>query len=289
MSMTRLGNRKVPRETAIRKSVNELFDYARSKSTDGDLLTALLPIDPTPGSPEEGIGPTISYSAEYVFGELQRFVKFFHSLLAPLHLLASDCRANKEIGFSRAIVGDLEEELVSGKTRILVLVYVHVMEAEFFYRIAGNLYRSARRDPCEMSFVSKKTNGQLKILSPGKRIEDLKRLARGSGTRFPDVLGHLWWPELRNAFVHSSYYTNRDGSLTRLISPALSDQRWDDKQSDFSSDTLEALYWGVQILADAFYREWKSAQAPFQTGESYETQFGRVRWNATSQMWRWDQ
>ncbi len=107
------------------------------------------------------------------------------------------------------------------KTRIRLVVYCHVLEAETPHAVIWNLLRLIGGEQPSWNFSARSKKGSQPCEFPEQRIAEIKLRAESLHQPIGGVLDRLWHNKLRNAFLHAQYALLTDGAFvgTKTISP----------------------------------------------------------------------
>ncbi|MCP4902368.1 MAG: hypothetical protein GY906_35825 [bacterium] len=252
-----------PSTDEVNDAVVEVFERATS-ARGADILGALVPHT---YEPEKMIHVFPDYEAE----ELCRFVNQFK-------------------GYAAESVDNCE------RTRLRVLVYCHVMEAELPPAIVWNLLRLIDGQEPTWDFVRVSSKGkEIPCDMPQTRYEEIQRLSRKADLRVGDILVSLWHNKLRNAFSHAQYITMQDGTFVggKNVSPLTasavrpSDKATPDRENPYLYRSTEveslfnsALAW-LWILVECY----RNGTRPFKDGQFYNIPTGPIRWDKDRGWW----
>lgn len=181
-------------------------------------------------------------------------------------------------------------------TRLRVLIYCHIMEAELPPAIIWNLLRLIDGQGPAWDFVGvNKKRKEFPCELPEKRYDEIQRIAKKVGVGIGDMLDELWHNKLRNAFSHAQYVTVGNGTFLggQNISPLTASAV---RRSDTAGPTgenpylyrpeeVEGLYkssltW-LRILTECY----KESTRPFKDGQFYRIPIGPIRWNEERGWW----
>lgn len=156
----------------------------------------------------------------------------FHQLVEDeLRALFEKARGRDELSFLFAILGinsgmedmgwqpieethNLVEDLVGlikaplhdhAKTRMALLLYCHVTEANFIYHCVYNMLLTiGGESPKIFNFLDKYRNGVPPTV--GTKLKEIRDIAIAVGhSGIPAIFDEIFRPEIRNAFFHSDY------------------------------------------------------------------------------------
>lgn len=242
----------LPGTDQIASSLVEVFSAARDAAGEA-VLGALVPHEQSPIR-------MISLVPEFEMDELCQFVNQFRSYIEP------------------------RPERTRENSRCKVLIYCHIMEAEFPATVIWNLLRLVNGDGPLWTFRD----------LPGTRYKEIHKLSEACKLGIGSVLDSLWCNKLRNAFSHAQYLLHDDGCLlgTRNISPVTANAP---RPSDlpqggenpyfFRPDEVNALFAGVLAYLKGFIETYKSASALFKDGSWHNIPTGPIRWDNERSWW----
>ncbi len=258
-----MTKRTAPDERAVCEAVVEVFDNA-TRTCGSKILGALVPhsCDPI---------PMIHTFPDYEAQELCDFVNQFQTYVK----LASDPR-----------------EL----TRLRLLIYTHVLEAEQPAAVIWNFLRLIDGQTPKWDFVGVNRKGEeYSAELPSDRYTIIERLSDKHGLAIGDVLSQLWRNKLRNSFLHSQYVTLENGDFRggKDLSPLTESAR---RKSDlpnpghgnphfYEAAEIESLYRSTLEWLRCYTGCFKMAMKPFQDGEFYEIPSGPVYWDVERNWW----
>lgn len=198
-----------PNEDNISFAIAQVF-AASAERVQQKILGAMVPHSFEPA-------PMVCYWPEYEMEELSQFVNQFKSYLK-------------------------DDITLQEKSRLKILIYCHIMEAEFPAAAIWNLLRCLNHEAPSWVFYSKNKNGKESSCElPDKRYSEIKELSEKVGMEIGNVLNELWHNKLRNAFFHAQYIIHRNGDFLggRNISPITSNAI---RPSDTAAATGENPY-----------------------------------------------
>jgi len=189
---------KLPLSSEIQKAIFELFREVKEGYPE-ELLSALVTIDLDIQSGDK----SITYVPDWEMYEICAFVNDFKSILDGL-------QNNQAL-----------------KTRIEIMIYCYIMEADFPFAVLWNLLRILNQQQCEWTFSRVTKKGEvLTCKYPKDKIEEIQKLSRPKDLRIGELLGQLWRSDLRNAFSHSQYSLDKNFLIgTRQLSPISRDAK----------------------------------------------------------------
>lgn len=241
-----------PSSDQIVSSICEVFAAGQATAGQG-ILGALIPHQESPLR-------MISLIPEVEMDELCNFVNQFQAYIEP------------------------RPEKARENTRCKVLIYCHIMEAEFPATVIWNLLRLVSGDDPSWTFLD----------LPEKRYAEIRKLAEPHRLEIGGVLDSLWRNKLRNAFSHAQYLLHEDGGFlgTRNISPVTSDavRRSDLPQGGenpyfFRPEDVDDFCCAALVYLRAFIETYKSAITPFKDGRCHNIRIGPIRWDGKRGWW----
>ena len=244
---------KLPLSSEIQKAIFELFRGVKEGYSE-EFLSALVPIekDFQPGDISTTNVP------DWEMREIFAFVNHFKTILDRL-------QNNQDL-----------------KTRIEIMIYCHIMEADFPFAVLWNLLRILNQQQWEWTFSRITKKGDVLTCEyPKDKIKEIQNLSEPKDLRIGELFGQLWRFDLRNAFSHSQYWL--DGQYfvgTRQLSPISRDANTSPyKTMRYSYDEIDALYQRAYDFLFAFDRFYESFIEPYQNGNLYKIQLGSIRWD----------
>jgi len=170
-------------------------------------------------------------------------------------------------------------------SRCKVLIYCHIMEAEFPATVIWNLLRLIQGDSPLWTFSD----------FPGDRYQKIRELSEMCKLSIGSILSNLWCNKLRNAFSHAQYLLHEDGCFlgTRNISPVTAESL---KSSDlpqsggenpyfFRPNEIDAFFEGALSYLKVFIENYHSSCEPFKNGNWYNIPTGPIRWEDERGWW----
>jgi hypothetical protein len=216
------------------------------------------------------------------------FAKIFKHLLA--HINRSD-------------TANADDDIRRSSTRLKVMIYCHIMEADYPYLVLLNLLRILRGKSCCFTFYRRNEDDEIQKDKHGKpqfcrklyeKIGELSREDRALNTGIGGMLSDLLKGDLRNAFAHSQYTVESDGSfiVTRYFSGTTGEtpqEAGNKHEIFFSSDGISVLYEGAWTYLTNFIDCYKKLVAPFKDGGFHATELSRdpIRWDPARCTWTW--
>ncbi len=260
--------------------IAELFSHCQDASGD-EFPNALIPVDPfyEPGK----IALT-----EFCYREIEELFQFsdkFGKLLQAL---------NKQDAWPY-------EDCIEMQVRLMLLVYCHIMEADFPYVVFLNLCRVTNNLEPRWGFFARNEDDSLKMNKnnhpiPLKTIDDkvfrIGEFSLAKELDFINVLSKLWCNDLRNAFSHSQYVISPTGYL--LCSKWLTGVTGKSAESvrcirngkvDFKFNDIKSYYDNSCNYFVQFRKTYMDFVKPYMNAERVKLHSGYVRWNIAKDMW----
>jgi len=186
-------------------------------------------------------------------------------------------------------------------TRLRLVSYCHIMEADFPYAVLYNLLRVIdRRAACWTLYerngddeVCEDRKGRRIVCQyPGQKIDQLARLSKELRMSIGHILRRMWRKDMRNAFSHAQYYLHDNGDFvgTKEISPISHDGGpGQGKTVSVSTEEIAAVHRAAERYLSSFIRAYKSSIEPFQDGLPHRIESVQVQWDNTRGIWLWAQ
>jgi len=210
----------------------------------------------------------ISYVNDYEFRESLQFLNFF------LPLLKRDDIDNKT------------------KTRIRMMLYCHIIEVDTIYIILFNMIRTIQNRDYSSIIVYTNKKGKLKEMEyPHKKIELLIKESSKIGIPFEKIYSEFYLNYLRNAFVHSQYFLDKNGNFNiskHMLPKNLTVSKKPKKKIHFRYDEIEVIFQKTLDYLESFINVYNSFNDAYKDGNSYETNFGRIRYYKDKHNWSFD-
>lgn len=184
-------------------------------------------------------------------------------------------------------------------SRALLLLYCHIMEADYPYITLLNLALGALGYPPCWTFYKYRPDGSIDqnkhqqsiiLRHPGDRIECLKVLTAALQKNIVSALNSLWSSDLRNGFSHSQYFIEPDGSVILSqhhtgVSGTTSAHAL--KQNPyFPHEDLLEMYLSARRYLYAFVTQYRALVDPYKDGAHYDIGLSAaVTWNRDQQCW----
>ncbi|MBK7378585.1 MAG: hypothetical protein IPJ03_06215 [Ignavibacteriales bacterium] len=255
----------LPTEEEIKLSIAELFDKV-FQNEKGWLLSALVPID----LKLTNVGKVITFVIEDEMRELCNFLNSFN-----------EQKKNTDDIFQ--------------KKRIQILIYCHIMEADFPYTVIWNLLRVLNKQKCLWTFYACDENGEPKKDKNNKfpvlrysleKINAIKKLSNIHSLTIGDTLSKIWQSNIRNAFSHSQYFwIGNTFRVSNTISPLSRRDEDIDKTIFYTEEQINKLYDIASVYLLTFIEAYKFAVNTYKDGKPYKVHDGVIKW--TKYNWRW--
>jgi hypothetical protein len=254
--------KKIPTTEEIQDAMLHVFDRA-TKTRGLDILGAIVPhtFDPV-----RAIWNVPDHEAE----ELCRFVNQFTTYVTKGH----DAPA---------------------LTRLRLVVYCHILEAETPQAVIWNLLRLIGGQQPSWTFSTPGRNGDQPCEMPEQRMAEIKRLSEPLNEPIGTVLYALWHNKLRNAFLHAQYtlFSRGDFVGTKTISPLTANAVRESDKADASGENptaytaseVEQLYNAALEYLWALTKCYEHGSAAFKDGRCYDLPSGPIRWNEGLGWW----
>jgi hypothetical protein len=184
-------------------------------------------------------------------------------------------------------------------SRALLLLYCHIMEADYPYISMLNLALGALGHPPCWTFHKYRPDGSIEhntrnepivLRHPGARIACLKSLtaAMSNGNAFN--LDKLWNADIRNGFSHSQYFIEPNGSvILSQYHAGVSGTTFTEAQKHtlyVPHADLHQMYLAAQEYLSAFVVQYKNLVKPYKDGGHYHIGLrSPVTWNAERERW----
>jgi len=183
-------------------------------------------------------------------------------------------------------------------TRLRLVSYCHIMEADLPYAVLYNLLRIIGGLAVCWTFfqrnandeVCKRPNGQKIVCEyPGQKIDQLAELSERARMSIGDILRRMWRKDVRDAFSHHQYYLHDNGDFagTRDISP-ISHQGAPGagKNVSVTNEEIAALHQAAEAYLSSFIRAYSSTIQPFQDGRPWRIGSVQVQWDKNLGSWQ---
>lgn len=259
----------LPSEADISAEVIRLFTKVENNYHQ-EFLSALVPIDRT-HKPRE---TSITYVPDWEMKELCEFVNDFKTL-------------HDNPDFNQSL-----------KTRIEIMIYCHIMEADFLFIVLWNLLRILNGQQCEWTFSGMtKKGGKFVCQYPRQKIAEIQGLSLQTGMAIGEVIGKFWRGDLRNAFSHSQYCLCGNYIInTKDLSPLSREETMPVNKGvsyspqeieNLSLQEIEALYLCTYNFLVTFIKTYNFFISPYKDGNPHRIQSGLIKWWDHRGTWIW--
>lgn len=227
---------QIPSKSQIEESIFELFE--KTKLLDRIILwRAVIPIDPALDKFATEGKRAISYIPFYEWQELKLFVLGFEDIIKIF-------KDDKDL-----------------QTRIKIVIYCHVFEADFPFAVIWNILRALQGQPESWVFTRESKKGNFEVCKyPSQKFHEIQRLSNDLNLKIGDIIFLLWNSTLRNSFSHSQYSISGDTILyTKDLSPISRkhSEGMPHGKGELKKQDLENYYIGACTLIDVFDREYR--------------------------------
>lgn len=217
------------------------------------------------------LSPMICYWPEYEMRELSQFVHQFQSYLKDDIPLQEKCR-------------------------LMILVYCHIMEAEFPSTVIWNLLRVMKDEAPSWTFYGINKNGEeFSCEFPEKRYSEIKKLSEKAGMVVGNVLYNLWHNKLRNAFYHAQYIIHGNGDFlgglnispitSNAIRPSDTAAATGENPYNYSFLEVKGLFERTLNFLDSFIQSYGFIIEPYKTGKLFDIPTGHIQWDNVNSQW----
>jgi hypothetical protein len=187
-------------------------------------------------------------------------------------------------------------------TRLKVMVYCHIIEADYPYLIILNLLRVLLDRECCFTFYQRTDDDEIRLRDNGdpkycdyplQKVTELERVDRTLGTGVGSLLSRLLQPDLRNAFSHSQYVLDHDGSFlaTKWFSGITGHTTADVGKHTvfFTAADIQSIYDSSLAYVETFVACYKEMIAPYKDGQFHQTELtgSPLRWCRERNQWTW--
>jgi hypothetical protein len=180
-------------------------------------------------------------------------------------------------------------------TRLRLVVYCHILEAETPQAVIWNLLRLIGGQQPSWLFSTPGKKGDQPCDTPEQRVAEIRRLADPLDQPIGDVLDRLWNNKLRNAFLHAQYIIRADGHFegTKTISPLTANAVRESDKPDasgnnpthYTASEVEQLYEAALQYLSILTECYKAGSAPFKDGNLHDFPAGPIRWDEGRGWW----
>ena len=198
----------------------ELFDKAR-RTNEIQFLTSFFAFHKLKGY------NLFSYITDFEFREVLELLSIFNGLQG------------------------IEEIDAKIKTRMMMLVYCHIIEVDFIYLVLFNMIRTIRGESYSPIITQPRKKKPKELIFPSEKVELLRKKSAKIDLPLNDIYSQFYFKELRNAFSHSQYYLDSNGRIVDIYN---------------KSNTYIMSFLNV-------YGKFMSG---YMNGDSYGTNFGKI-------------
>lgn len=273
-----MGN-NVPSQNEISQAVKNVFELAKKK-LDKDILRALVPVNETFYEGKK----CLPFHLQAEMSELCQLCRDFHLLPEEHDSQITDIKPDR---------------LTKLRVRVQVFVYCHILEADYPYVVLLNLLRASKGLPVCWTFYERNDDDSIKhgkndrkliCDHPAKKIQHLERLEESIPTSISNCLNRLWSGELRNAFSHSQYTIDPDGSLiVTKYAAGVSGHTFQQMMNHgilFPADEIKERFSAASKFLEEFCKLYATAVLPFQDCRPHQlTPTAWIRWNQKQHFW----
>lgn len=207
----------------------------------------------------------LNYIPDIEFNEIRELTKFFLS------------------------IKDIDKKNI---TRIHLILYFHIIEADFPYIVIANLGRTVIGDPYDTRIFFYTETGKRKIAEyPYQKINYFKDLGSKIEINLGSIFNAFYNRELRNlrnAFIHSQYTINKNGDvfITRLVSPTSKESKKKFNEL-YEYEKIENVFFIVFNFLEVLYKLIKISLSKFKTGECYSigNDIGKIKFDLSLKDW----
>lgn len=260
----------MPIRNHIENYLRQLFQKAYKEQKD-NILAALVPLE---NERFDGHA-TIPFGYKDEISELNAFIKQYHGL-EPFF------KENKQ-----------------SLSRNRLLTYTHILESDFLYLVLLNLLLLIYQKPLSWTFYEIESDGEIKLNKKGekilcskplKRIMILKQLCEKLELKAHEIFTALWKNELRNAFSHSQYFIDLNGSviLTKHLIHDIKVTKWKPEFMILEAKALEDLNENAILLFEKFIKIYQEFAYPFQSTGTHLIGKYPIIWDDQRKWWTFD-
>jgi len=178
------------------------------------------------------------------------------------------------------------------KTRIRIMLYYHIIEVDTIYIILFNMIRTIQNRDYSSIIPYKSKKGKLiETEYPSKKIEVLIKESNKIGIQFGEIYLDFYFSYLRNAFVHSQYFLDKNGNFNiskHMLPTNLMVSKKPKEKIHFRYDEIEVIFQKTLYYLESFINVYNSFNDAYKDGNSYETNFGRIRYYQDKHTWSFD-
>jgi hypothetical protein len=186
-----------PTDSEITQAIESLFN-ATAYIDRNTRWNALVPTDADLSAQPLPQGQVqVTYVPIYEFREPIDFVDYFDNLIGS--------------------GGQTDQDAI----RVMIMVYCHVMESEFWPTLIWNQLRLLAGEQPSWRFTRTASAGKILVCKyPREKFAEISVLAQRVGQPVGDIISRIWDGDLRNAFSHSGYWLSPDYVIpSRWLSP----------------------------------------------------------------------
>ena len=178
------------------------------------------------------------------------------------------------------------------KTRIRMMLYCHIIEVDTIYIILFNMIRTIQSQDYSsiMPYKSKKGKSS-EAEYPSKKKEILDEESNKIGIQLGKIYSDFHFSYLRNAFVHSQYFLDKNGNFNiskHMLPKNLTVSKKPKNKIHFRYDEIEVIFQKTLDYLESFINVYNSFNDAYKDGNSYETNFGRIRYYKDKHTWSFD-
>ena len=233
---------------------NKLFKNAK-ETNQTQFLTSFFPFG------EIHDQSTLSYISDYEFAEVLDLLNNFDPLQAISKINIKD------------------------RVRIQMFLYCHIIEVDLIYHILFNMIQTIKRQPYSLKIFSIRKRksksgekGSKKIAEyPIEKIEVLTEESEKLGIPLGKVFSEFYSNTLRNAFNHSQYFIEQDGTFN--LSQSLSQFAQGNARGHYTAEAISHFYQKSLTYIKTFMNSYNSHIKEFMDGNAYDTNFGKIEYS----------
>jgi hypothetical protein len=204
---------------------------------------------------------TLSYISDYEFAEVLELLNNFNPL-----------QTSNEIN-------------IKDKVRIQMFLYCHIIEVDLIYHILFNMIQTIKRQSYSSDIFSirkkKSKNGEKGSKKIAKYPIDKIKVLKVESDKFEmpldKVFSDFYSNTLRNAFNHSQYFVEQNGTFS--ISQSLSQFSQGNARGHYSAEAISHFYQKSLTYIKTFINCYKSHIKEFMDGEAHDTNFGKIEYS----------
>jgi len=175
------------------------------------------------------------------------------------------------------------------KTRVRMLLYCHIVEVEFIYRIIFNMVRTIKGLEYSPIIYRETNNKKIEELEYAyNKIKVIKKETSDIDIKFDLLYMEFYNNALRNAFSHSQYFINKYGDLviTRYLSPTTSKVlKKTSQKSEYKYKEIKCIFNKAYIYIETFIKTYNNFLSEFMDGQAYPFLFGNIHFDMSSGKW----